>query len=110
VLTGSRRRVAWRSGGGSYQSASDPRIHFGLGEIDRVETIEVTWPSGRVDRYRGLRADTGYLLREGEDEPKPLAGFREFTARPESATNSPCAAPGHVDLAEPAVAAGRAAG
>ncbi len=75
VLAGGRRRVAWRVGGGSYQSAADPRIHFGLGEADRIEAVEVTWPSGHVDRYQGLRTNTGYLLREGEDRPKPLAGF-----------------------------------
>jgi enediyne biosynthesis protein E4 len=75
VVAGGRRRVAWRFGGGSYQSASDPRIHFGLGDADRAESIEVAWPSGRVDRFGPVAADAGYLLREGQAEPKPLAGF-----------------------------------
>jgi tetratricopeptide (TPR) repeat protein len=75
VLAGRRRRMAWRVGGGSYQSAADPRIHLGLGEADRIEAVEVSWPSGRVDRYQGLRVDTGYLLREGEALPRPLDGF-----------------------------------
>ena len=65
VVAGGRRLLAWRVGGGSYQSAADPRIHFGLGEADRIEAVEVTWPSGRVDRYTGLSPDTGYLLRRG---------------------------------------------
>ena len=51
VDAGGRRRFAWRIGGGSFQSASDPRLHFGLGSTDRVEAVEVTWPSGKVDRY-----------------------------------------------------------
>jgi tetratricopeptide (TPR) repeat protein len=75
VLAGGRRRVAWRFGGGSYQSASDPRLHFGLGDSDLVETIEVAWPSGRIDRFGPLPADAGYLLREGQSEPRPLPGF-----------------------------------
>ena len=75
VKAGGRRRVAWRVGGGSYQSASDPRIHVGLGPVDRIEAVEVTWPSGRIARYRGLRPDSAYLLREGEDQPGPLEGF-----------------------------------
>jgi hypothetical protein len=75
VVAGGRRHVGWRFGGGSYQSASDPRLHFGLGGADRVESIEVAWPSGRVDHIAALAADTGYLVREGEPEPKPLAGF-----------------------------------
>ena len=70
VVAGGRRRVAWRIGGGSYQSASDPRLHFGLGDAPRVESVEVTWPSGRVDRYADLPAPSGYLLREGRPGPE----------------------------------------
>src|SRR5207248_2812057 len=36
VLAAGRRLVAWRTGGGSFQSASDPRLHFGLGDATRV--------------------------------------------------------------------------
>jgi hypothetical protein len=75
VESGGRRQVAWRIGGGSYLSASDPRLHFGLGTAGRVDAVEVTWPSGRVDRYRNLPVDTGYWLREGDSEPGALAGF-----------------------------------
>ena len=75
VVAGGRRRVAWRTGGGSYQSAGDPRLHFGLGDAPGAESVEVTWPSGHVDRYPGLSAGAGYLLREGRSEPEPLAGY-----------------------------------
>jgi hypothetical protein len=75
VVAGGRRQVAQRVGGGSYASAGDPRLHFGLGSSGRVESVEVRWPSGRIDRYGDLAADTGYLLREGADAPRPLAGF-----------------------------------
>jgi hypothetical protein len=77
IIAGGRRQVAWRFGGGSYQSASDPRLHFGLGDAKWLEALEVTWPSGRVDRFGPLAADTGYLLSEGETEARPLTGFRE---------------------------------
>lgn len=30
----------------SYLSSSDPRVHFGLGDLDRVETIQVRWLDG----------------------------------------------------------------
>src|SRR5262249_29795418 len=56
VQAGGRRRWAQRVGGGSYQSANDPRLHFGLGPAATVDEVEVRWPSGRVDRYRGLPA------------------------------------------------------
>jgi len=74
VTAGGRRRRAWRYGGGSFQSASDPRIHFGL-EVDRIEQAEVHWPSGHVDRYEHLKVDRGYRLREGEQTPALLEGF-----------------------------------
>jgi hypothetical protein len=82
VVAGGRRMVAQRVGGGSYQSASDPRLHFGLGRADRIESVEVTWPRGRVDRFRDLPVDTGYVLREGDDRPRPLEGFTKHARRP----------------------------
>ena len=71
VTAGGRTRVAWRIGGGSYQSAADPRLHFGLGAADRVEAIEVRWPSGLVQSWSGLPGDRLLNLTEGRD---PAAG------------------------------------
>ena len=76
ILAGGRRQTSWRLGGGSYQSSSDHRLHFGLGQSTQVEKLEIAWPSGRVDHLRDLAADTGYLLLEGEVSPKPLQGFK----------------------------------
>jgi enediyne biosynthesis protein E4 len=81
VESGKRRQFAWRTGGGSYQSASDPRLHFGLGIADHVDSVEVTWPSGRVDRYTGLEPGGGYRLREKDPSPKPLPGFGQQNVR-----------------------------
>ena len=75
MTAGGQRQTAWRLGGGSYASAEDPRLHFGLGPAQKIEAIEVRWPSGRVDHFRDLPADTGYLIREAEPKPRPLAGF-----------------------------------
>ncbi|MGE3819972.1 MAG: CRTAC1 family protein, partial [Isosphaeraceae bacterium] len=75
VTTGGRRRVVQRTGGGSYLSASDPRLHVGLGEAQRVDLVEVAWPSGQVDHHHDLAADAGYLLREGSRQAEPLKGF-----------------------------------
>ncbi|MGE3817967.1 MAG: FG-GAP-like repeat-containing protein [Isosphaeraceae bacterium] len=75
VTAGGRTQTAWRFGGGSYLSASDPRIRFGLGEAREIDSVEVTWPSGRVDRVPGLKPGAGYSLREGQPQPETLPGF-----------------------------------
>jgi predicted Zn-dependent protease len=68
VRCGQRQWVASRYGGGSYQSAHDPRFHFGLGPASEIDAVEVKWPSGRIDRYAHLRADSGYRIREGQPD------------------------------------------
>ena len=75
VTAGGRARAAWRVGGASYQSANDSRLAFGLGRSDRVEKVEVTWPSGRTEPFEGFTVDSGFLLREGEGRARPLPGF-----------------------------------
>jgi hypothetical protein len=74
ITAGGRRRRAWRYGGGSYLSASDPRIHFGLGK-DKLEHVEIRWPSGRVEHFEHLESDRAYRLREGGQAPLPLPKF-----------------------------------
>ena len=41
----------------SYLSSSDPRIHWGLGEIDRLETLTIRWPSGGDTTLHNVMAD-----------------------------------------------------
>src|SRR5262249_53287306 len=48
VISGGRTQFDQAKGGMSYQSAHDPRLHFGLDEATRVDSIEVKWPSGAV--------------------------------------------------------------
>jgi tetratricopeptide (TPR) repeat protein len=68
VSSGGRRLSAWRLGGGSYLSASDSRLHLGLGPPGRIESLEVFWPSGLIQRFADVAADRGYRIREGERE------------------------------------------
>jgi hypothetical protein len=83
ITCGGRRRMSERVGGGSYQSASDPRLHFGLGAAREVESIEVRWPSGQVDHHAGLTADGEYRLREGA-KPREVKNHRPASSAPTS--------------------------
>jgi hypothetical protein len=75
VWAGGMRQVAVRFGGGSYQSASDRTLHIGLGTMDRIDVMEVRWPSGRTDRFEGLRADACYWVSEGRSGSVRVAAW-----------------------------------
>src|ERR1017187_1691261 len=49
----------------SFESASDPRLHFGLGAATRVDSITVRWPSGQVEHIGPQTADQELVLEEG---------------------------------------------
>jgi hypothetical protein len=58
-------QVAQAKGGTSYMSASDPRIHFGLGKRSKIESLVITWPSGQVDKLINLPVDKIVAIKEG---------------------------------------------
>jgi len=53
-------------GGGSYLSQNDLRLHFGLGAADKMDTLEVSWPSGQSEMLRDVPADFIYTITEGK--------------------------------------------
>jgi len=53
----SRRQVSWVSNSVGYASASDLRVHFGLGEDRLANSVEIRWPSGIVQRLTSLPCD-----------------------------------------------------
>jgi ASPIC and UnbV len=58
-------QVEQAKGGMGYMSASDPRIHFGLGKRTKVETLEIIWPSGQLDRLTNVPSDQIIAVKEG---------------------------------------------
>jgi hypothetical protein len=71
VLAGGCRRVGWINPGQSYLCSNDPRAHFGLGPAERVDTIQVRWPDGTVERFEGRPADQVVVLRKGDGKQDP---------------------------------------
>lgn len=51
--------------GGSYFSQSDLRVHFGLGKADKVDLLEVRWPTGQVESFKDLPANEIIVIKEG---------------------------------------------
>ncbi len=49
----------------SFLSSNDPRLHFGLGKVTTVD-IEVVWPTGTKEAFKGVAADQLVTIREGQ--------------------------------------------
>jgi len=47
-------------GGSSYLSQSELPVTFGLGKRDKVDRLEIQWPSGRTEEYKNLAAGRAY--------------------------------------------------
>ena len=69
--TGAPPLVRLARAAGSYASANDPRVLFGLGEGVSVEAVIVRWPSGRSERFPPPSLGVYTTLAEGEGEPAP---------------------------------------
>jgi thiol-disulfide isomerase/thioredoxin len=61
-----------KAGGSGFVSQSDPRLLFGLGSDGAAEWLDVTWPSGAIQRFAGPAAGSSILVVEGEDAPVEL--------------------------------------
>lgn len=55
----------------SYQSASEPFVHFGLASTGSVEGLEVRWPTGARECFGSRPANRTVTLRNGAGEPCP---------------------------------------
>jgi hypothetical protein len=67
VEAGGKTQLKELRGGYSYLAANDLRLHFGLGPSNRIERLEVRWPSGITQVAEGVLAGHLVLLREGLD-------------------------------------------
>jgi hypothetical protein len=65
------RPLLWRQvrTEGSYCSANDPRVLFGLGDADSVETMEIFWPDGSRDVWNKPVPGVYTTLRKGRLTP-----------------------------------------
>jgi len=61
--------------GGSYLSQNDFRLHFGLGSAKTIDSVEIRWTSGFIEKIHGrsLAIDKHYFILEGK-------GFVDATA------------------------------
>ncbi len=65
VLAGGLKQMDEVRANSSYLSASDARLHFGLGAATSVEQVVIHWPSGLVEKMTALPVDREVVIREG---------------------------------------------
>jgi hypothetical protein len=68
VVAGKVTQVDEVRSGGSYLSQNDLRLHFGLGSTPAIDSVEIRWPSGAIEKIPGkqLKVDSGYSIVEGK--------------------------------------------
>ena len=66
ITTGGVTQTEEIHSGGSYLSQNDLRVHFGLGGAKKIESVEIRWPSGKIETMKDLDADKFYSVLEGQ--------------------------------------------
>jgi len=66
LTAGGQRQRGDVVSGGSYSSTNDPRLHFGLGDVSTVDTVEVHWPSGTKEKFTIAKVDQIVAIVEGK--------------------------------------------
>ena len=65
VRAGGRQQLQEVRSGGGYISQSDFRLHFGLGLATKIDVLEIRWPSGLVEKLKGVQANQILSVKEG---------------------------------------------
>lgn len=64
VMASGREQFGFVSTAGSYLSAHDKRVHFGLGREREVKLLEISWPSGVVQTWKNVAANQIFVAKE----------------------------------------------
>lgn len=66
IKMGDRRLLRIINTGDSFQCSNDPRAHFGLGDMTKIEGIHVLWPDGLAEVFEeGGAVDRNVVVKRG---------------------------------------------
>ncbi len=66
VLTGKHAQMDEVHSGASVMSQSDLRLHFGLGQTERIDEVEVKWPTTqKIEKFTNIEANQFLIIKEG---------------------------------------------
>ena len=69
LSSNSGQQIRYLSSSRGFMAASEPAVHFGLGEETMVDQLSVTWPSGTVQEFSQLPVDRLYTITEPDSRP-----------------------------------------
>ncbi|MDF1810686.1 MAG: FG-GAP-like repeat-containing protein [Verrucomicrobiales bacterium] len=61
---------------GGFLDADEAVFHFGLGDEDKVSTLKIEWPSGKVQNFENLAVNRRYTITEPEGEAQKTPPVR----------------------------------
>ncbi|MEA2175361.1 MAG: enediyne biosynthesis protein [Blastocatellia bacterium] len=73
---GGVKRTRLKTSGGSYLASHDPREILGAGHAARIESLEIRWPGGKIDKLSNLPLNTYIKVVEGEGAFKIIASSK----------------------------------
>ena len=65
VVAGGRTRSRPLIANSSFLTATEPEAHFGLGQVERFDSLEVVWPDGSRETFPGGPVDRSVKVRKG---------------------------------------------
>ena len=66
LRTASRTLTGYVLSSTSYLSSNEPSVHFGLGTIGAIQTIEVRWQDGSRERFPGTTPNQRVVVYQGK--------------------------------------------
>jgi hypothetical protein len=74
LRAGGRLQAGYLTLARGFMSSSDPTLHFGLGDADIIDELEVAWPSGLKQAFTNLPVDRFYTITEPVGWAPPTKG------------------------------------
>jgi tetratricopeptide (TPR) repeat protein len=75
VVCGELSQIRELDGGNGDHSQCPYRMHFGLGQQQKIDYVEIRWPTGYVERFEDVKPNQ--LLRYTENTPQPFLAERK---------------------------------
>ncbi len=66
LKTDKRSMIQEVQAGGSYISQNDFRLHFGFPKSEKIESVEVRWSDGKIEKFAGIQPNQIITISQGK--------------------------------------------